>query len=410
MASHSNEAGGRPSEESGEPLPELQSDTFLTQRRFPLIAPRPFQDEQPDEQFNPAPSSQRRFPLVHSSRPRLQRNLSETSTLGELTTIARPPPVAPRRLSSEPSTEIPTFRDRSLSFSRPLTPQRPTSSPRVSFGDAWQPEQPPSRGGGGPPRRSSMADPLARRSSSSTRRVSIVEPPPPLPGSHPLFNTNTFGRDPTTSQPRKLSVAVAPNVSEPRRPSLNPLQEEKTTRRVSFAAANLRDWSFRSGSVSGPATKDRAKSYAFVPRRASTVTAQGRQVRSWSIAGRLVSNGEKIVDLDPDSEDFQELLRRQSLSKTIRRGSVTSLGYYVRKHESAAMPIGSTDQKLINTFMDLAKERAEQFKRPPYMAQVWRYGWWMLMLAFLYLVFVGMPLWKGAVWASWYVLSRLFAT
>lgn len=114
-----------------------------------------------------------------------------------------------------------------------------------------------------------------------------------------------------------------------------------------------------------------------------------------------MSNGEKVVEMDPASEEFQELLRRESINKTIRRGSVTSLGYYVRKHEASAMPIGSTDQKLISTFMDLAKERADEFKRPPYMAEVFRWGWLLFCLAFVYFVFVGMPLWKGAIYSSW---------
>lgn len=85
----------------------------------------------------------------------------------------------------------------------------------------------------------------------------------------------------------------------------------------------------------------------------------------------------------------------------MRRGSVSSIGYYVKKPTAMAMPLGGNDQKVIDEFMELAKENAAKFHRKKFHSKAFQISWFTLLILIIYFGLIGRPLWNGAIYSIW---------
>ncbi|KAF2731699.1 glycosyl transferase [Polyplosphaeria fusca] len=96
-----------------------------------------------------------------------------------------------------------------------------------------------------------------------------------------------------------------------------------------------------------------------------------------------------------------------------RRGTIETIKNAIipdslqRRLTNASFP-GISRKSSIYKVLDKAKQRGEQLQRKKWVQVAFEYGFYLLLILIAYFVFIGMPLWKGAVWWMWWVVSTKF--
>lgn len=98
---------------------------------------------------------------------------------------------------------------------------------------------------------------------------------------------------------------------------------------------------------------------------------------------------------------------RPSISENLRKGSVIR-----RAGSIVADAIGNTQDAIRRTSLydiyERAKVRGVELQRKKWAMITFEYTFYLLLIAFIYFVLVGVPLWKGSVYWLWWVFGNKF--
>ncbi|GLA95466.1 hypothetical protein ABZX51_000425 [Aspergillus tubingensis] len=128
---------------------------------------------------------------------------------------------------------------------------------------------------------------------------------------------------------------------------------------------------------------------------------------------QLSPNGSSHVQWQHGQDDLGAHSRQLSESIPATRGDAWPLpprphSYRISRIEPTEEPPQRTNRHSIYDVYEKAKERRVALQRKYWVQVLFEYTVYIFLLAFIYFVLIGMPLWRGAVWWLYYVVRTKF--
>lgn len=112
---------------------------------------------------------------------------------------------------------------------------------------------------------------------------------------------------------------------------------------------------------------------------------------SWRVTQTMTWGGETQPDLE-----------RAETSQFERRGTFAAI------QTAARNTLDLVRRSSIFDVYEKAKARGVKLQRKKWVEVLFEYSFYAILLAFVYFVLIGVPLWNGAVWWLWWVVQHKF--